>query len=934
MTDYKSTLNLPKTEFPMKANLVQREPETLARWDADDVYAAMLKARAGKAPFVLHDGPPYANGHIHIGHILNRVLKDITVKSRAMMGYHTPYVPGWDCHGLPIELAVEKELGGRAAVGDDTVKLRKACREYADRFVNIQRDEFRRLGCLAKWDEPYRTMDYAYQAQIARQFADFLEAGTVYNGKRPIYWCPSCQTALADAEVEYDSHSSPSIYVKFALQGMNEQRAEWGIGDAPLSAVIWTTTPWTIPANLGIAFHPEFTYAITKVGDEYWILAEELVDTVMQTVGIESYEIVSRTPGAVFDRCVARHPLLERDSLCMLGDHVTTEAGTGCVHTAPGHGEDDFHIGQRYQLPSLAPIDDGGKFTEEAGIADITGMFIKKANPVIMDLLRNAGALVFSNDIDHQYPHCWRCKRPILFRVTEQWFIGMEEGGLRKGALKAIDETEWIPGWGRNRIYNMIEDRPDWCISRQRRWGVPIVAARCTRCGERGSTPEWVRSIADRFAEVGADYWYETSIEELLPAGYACGNCGSSESFTKEEDILDVWFDSGSSWAAAMEPMIGYQAPADLYLEGSDQHRGWFHTSLLIALGTRGIAPYKAVFTHGFVVDGDGRKYSKSAKNYVPPEKIIKQYGAEILRLWVAAEDYRNDIRVSNDILKQLSDAYRKIRNTWRFLLGNVSDFNPQQHTVDYADLTELDRWVLHETDCLLEKCLASYERYEFHTLFHAVNTFCTVTLSARYLDICKDRLYCGVASGADRRSAQTALYRVLHVLTRLLAPVLSFTADEVWRHMPDAEQLTGTVFEHDFPARESQWNDQVLAARWATIWSAREVATKAMELARENKVIGNAIDAQLTIECDADLRATLKSVGVPVADIFLVSDVQFAAASGDYVVSSEDNSLRIAVHAIDTEKCARCWKRQDKAEGRDVCVRCSGVVEQLSVAS
>ncbi|MBI4238697.1 MAG: isoleucine--tRNA ligase [Deltaproteobacteria bacterium] len=949
--DYKSTLNLPQTDFPMKADLVRREPGIVARWHADGLYAAMRAARAGRQRFVLHDGPPYANGHIHFGHILNKVLKDIVVKSRAMSGYDTPFVPGWDCHGLPIELAAEQEMSASRSKLRDTAPLaplgrgvgegednhdvvpavRATCRAYAERFIAIQREEFRRLGCLGEWERPYRTMDFAYQAAIAREFAACVEAGVVYSGKRPIYWCPSCRTALAEAEVEYDNHTSPSIYVKFPLPQADDLRARWGVSAQPIAVVIWTTTPWTLPANLGVALHPDFTYVGVEVNGEVWIVAEGLLETTLAAVGVTAFRVCGRVTARELERRTLRHPFIDRESLLVLGEHVTLEAGTGCVHTAPGHGQEDYLVGQRYGLQVLAPIDAAGRFTDEAGLPWLTGLTTKAANPRVIEELKQRGALVHVADVAHQYPHCWRCKKPLLFRATEQWFISMEQTALRAGALAAIEQVAWIPAWGKNRISGMIADRPDWCISRQRQWGVPIVAVRCGSCGRRSTTPALVRTVAARFETAGADAWYTTALSELLPDEFVCPHCRAAGPFTKEEDILDVWFDSGSSFAAVVESQLQVRDPIDLYLEGSDQHRGWFHTSLLISMITRGRAPYRAVLTHGFVVDGEGKKYSKSAKNYVPPETVLNRYGAEVLRLWVAAEDYRNDIRVSDEIIARVAESYRKIRNTWRYLLGNLFDFDPARAAIPYSALTPLDRWALHETAALIERCRQGYDRYELHAVYHALNAFCAVTASARYFDICKDRLYCGATNGPDRRAAQTVLWTIADAVTRLAAPILSFTADEVWSYLPRMAGSPASVFCADLPLVDPVWCVPELAAQLEHCWTIRDVANEALEAARRAKAIGNALGAQLVIACDAATKAALEALALALPDFFLVSGVAFGTPSGEYVVQRESPALAVGVLAAHGTKCARCWKL-DAHVGADathpeLCPRCVGVV-------
>ncbi|HFQ79765.1 MAG TPA: isoleucine--tRNA ligase, partial [Desulfobacterales bacterium] len=704
--DYKSTLNLPKTKFKMKANLAQREPEFLKQWQRDDLYARVQEQTAGRPAYILHDGPPYANGHIHIGHALNKILKDIILRSKRMSGFHCAYIPGWDCHGLPIEHNVDEELGEKKRL-IPPLSFRKACRDYANKWVKIQRDEFKRLGVLGDWDNPYLTIDYRYEAATAREFNRFLASGSVMRSKKPVYWCSSCQTALAEAEVDYADISSPSIYVKFPLRDDLSDIDPLLVGD--IKVIIWTTTPWTLPANLAVAMHPAFVYAAVRVGDEIWIMAEERVEAAMAEFELSGYEILTTFSARQLERRHCRHPFLERDSLIVLADYVTLDTGTGCVHTAPGHGREDYLTGVRYGLDILSPVDSRGRFTEEAGVH--LGMDINEANEAICADLEGQGNLVLRAAVSHSYPHCWRCKKPVIFRATEQWFIGMANNDLRKKALAAVHEVNWTPQWGMNRIYGMVESRPDWCLSRQRSWGVPITAIICAGCGEIINNETINGRIDELFLKEGADAWFSHDIKDFV-GDTVCAKCGGTE-FSKEKDILDVWFDSGTSFAAVLEDRDELSAPADLYLEGSDQHRGWFQSSLLAAVGTRGVPPYRAVLTHGFVVDDKGRKMSKSVGNVVAPESVIKKYGAELLRLWVAAEDYRDEIKISDKILSHLSDSYRKVRNTIRYFLGNLSDFEPRQR-VAYADLPEIDRWALSQFEQLRERFVKAYDDFEF----------------------------------------------------------------------------------------------------------------------------------------------------------------------------------------------------------------------------
>ncbi len=677
--DYKATLNLPRTEFPMKASLPQREPKMLQRWEEMDLYGQIRQQSRGRPRFVLHDGPPYANGHIHLGHALNKILKDIIVKSRQMMGLDSPYIPGWDCHGLPIEHQVDKQLKAQGKVLPQ-VEVRARCRAYAKKFIDIQRDEFKRLGVLGDWQRPYLTMNPHYVATIISEYGKFFLSGAVYRSKKPIHWCATCRTALAEAEVEYEDHGTPSIYVKFPLVSPPPGLPELGTGD-PVSLVIWTTTPWTLPANLAIAVHPDLEYAVMAVNGERLVTAAELAEGLLSHWGLQGKEVL-RVPGRRLEGAVCRHPWIDRNSQVILADYVTVTAGTGLVHIAPGHGQEDYDSGRKYNLSPYSPVDDDGRFTPE--VPEFQGLAVWEANPGIIAHLRQQGALLLAEEASHSYPHCWRCKEPIIFRATEQWFISMEHNGLREKALQAIDGVSWVPRWGRERIYQMVEQRPDWCISRQRAWGVPIVAFHCQKCSEVLLTPEILEAILARVRQEGADFWFASPVEELLPAGTRCPGCGG-DAFTKETDILDVWFDSGVSFAAVAEPNPELGLPVDLYLEGSDQHRGWFHSSLLTAVGTRGEAPYRGVLTHGFVVDGEGRKMSKSLGNVIAPQEVMAKYGAEILRLWVTAEDYRDDVRLSDNILKQLGDAYRRFRNTARFMLGNLYDFDPEKDLVPFA---------------------------------------------------------------------------------------------------------------------------------------------------------------------------------------------------------------------------------------------------------
>ena len=916
--DYKDTINLPKTPFPMKANLPAREPAMLSHWQEMDLYAKIQHAGQGKPRFTLHDGPPYANGDIHIGHALNKILKDIIIKSQTMNGSATRYVPGWDCHGLPIEINVEKKLG-KQKQSLSTGDVRRKCRDYARNFVDTQREAFQRLGVLGEWDAPYLTMSNSYSAAIVREFGRFAAAGNLYKQKKPIQWCVSCKTALAEAEVEYEEETSPSVFIKFPVTaGLAERLPE--VADRSVQVLIWTTTPWTIPANLAICVNPDFDYVALEADGDILIMAEGLVSATMLRCSIDSYRVLARVPGRQLEGLTCRHPLYDRASPLILGSHVTLDAGTGCVHTAPGHGQDDYVVGSRYGLPVYAPVDDRGCFTDE--VPELAGTFVFEANRAICDRLRAGNALLHEEQIAHSYPHCWRCKRPVIFRATEQWFVSMATNDLRDRALSNIQQVLWIPSWGRERIAGMVTNRPDWCISRQRSWGVPIAAFYCAKCNTVLLDPGVINHVADLFEQHGSDIWFDRDAADLLPAGTVCGECGHG-SFSKETDILDVWFDSGVSHAAVLEqdPQLG--SPAELYLEGSDQHRGWFQSSLLTAVGTRGRAPYRSVLTHGFVVDGKGAKMAKSKGNVISPAKIIQQYGAEIIRLWVASENYQEDMRISPDILQRLSDAYRKIRNTVRFMLGNLHDFDPAAHGVPAAQRSELDHWALARLNRLIERVTRAYAQYEFHTMYHAVLNFCITDMSAVYLDILKDRLYCSAADAPARRAAQTTLHEILHDLLRLLAPVLSFTADEAWQYLPgiSVESVHLASMPQPDPARE----DQELCARWEILLGVRAQVLKHLELARTAKTIGNALDAHVTVTVPAQIAPALEQYRDQLADIFIVS--QAALVSGP--AAAADTSDRFALVDVQVVpaagvKCARCWKYFEPDAHAAICPRCA----------
>jgi len=926
--EYKETLNLPVTDFPMKANLVKKEPEVLKRWETEDLYGQIRTEKQGKPKYVFHDGPPYANGHIHMGHALNKILKDFVVKFQSMKGFDATFVPGWDCHGLPIEHQVGKELKKKKKDFSKS-EIRKLCREYAAEFVAIQKEEFKRLGVFASWDKPYLTMDFSYEATIVREFSKFIEQGMVYKGLKPVHWCMQCRTALAEAEVEYDNHRSPSIYVKFPVKsGWNDQLK--GLDPAKTHFVIWTTTPWTLPANLAISLHPDFEYTAVSHNGEYWIVAKELAPALLEEWQIKDANTLGTCSGKDLEGVVCRHPFIDRESPVILGEHVTLEQGTGCVHTAPGHGQEDYVVGQKYGLDTYNPVDDAGIF--KPIVEHFAGQFVTKANPNIIEKLQADGYLIASSEVDHSYPHCWRCHQPIIFRATAQWFIPMDKNGLRANALEAINKTRWVPPWGRERIYSMVENRPDWCVSRQRAWGVPITVLTCKECEVQVTSPEVMSHIVKLVEQHGADFWFEKEAEELLPDGYQC-SCGS-KNFTKEMDILDVWFDSGVSHAAVLEQDPNMQWPADLYLEGSDQHRGWFHSSLLESVGTRSAAPYKTVLTHGYVVDGKGKKMSKSAGNVIAPQKIIDQYGAEILRLWVASENYREDIRISNEILKRLTEAYRKIRNTFRFLLGNLSDFDPKSDAIPADELEEIDRYILYRFRTVSEKIMSAFDEFEFHVFYHSFYNFCIVDLSAFYLDILKDRLYTYPRNSKGRRSGQTAMYELLKGMVQLMAPVLSFTSEEVWSFIPSKGDETPSVHLSSFPDLSQISFPDDLVSKWEKISQLKGEVSKALELRRQEKVIGHSLDARVRLELPEGLKKVLKEDHDQLRFIFIVSAVEIVGTLKDEVnvyPSETMEGVKIAVHPAPGKKCDRCWNyfvEAPKPEHPSICLRCVNNLE------
>jgi isoleucyl-tRNA synthetase len=934
MTDdkknYKDTLNLPKTEFPMRGNLPVKEPERLARWKELDLYGKILADRKDSSQYTLHDGPPYANGNIHMGTALNKILKDFVVKSKWMSGMYSHYVPGWDCHGLPIEHKVDSELNARER-GLSALEIRRACREYANKYIDIQREEFKRLGVFGDWDNPYLTMAHHYEARITREFGTFIEKGLVYKRKKPVYWCSSCVTALAEAEVEYHDHSSPSIYVKFPFIDDPAGKVP-ELAGIQTEVVIWTTTPWTIPANLAVALHPDLDYVAVLVDGKALIMAEELAAGVLATAELDQTEPIARFKGKVLEGLRTRHPLYDRESVIVLADYVTLEAGTGAVHTAPGHGQDDYETGLRYDLEIYAPVDDDGCFTKD--VEYFAGMPVFEANRDVIRKLEEVGALLAESTIEHTYPHCWRCKSPIIFRATEQWFVSMEQGDLRTNALEEINNVSWIPAWGQQRIYSMIENRPDWCISRQRSWGSPITIFYCKSCEETLMSKEICDYVANLMEDSGADIWHSEEANNLLPPGTKCPSCQGT-SFRKDMNILDVWFDSGVSHAAVLEDRDDLTWPGDMYLEGSDQHRGWFHSSLLASVATRDKAPYREVLTHGYVVDGNGRKMSKSMGNVISPQDIIDRNGAEIVRLWVAAEDYRDDIRISQEILQRLSEAYRRIRNTCRYLLGNLEGYDPGKDMIPFEEMEELDRWAMLRLSQVTRRILGAYEKYQYHTVFHTLHNFCVVDLSNFYLDVLKDRMYASVQEGHLRRSAQTVFFHLAEGIVKLMAPLLSFTAEEVWDHLPGSRPES--VFLSRFPSPEDQWEDTEIEQRYQELLQVREIATKALEDMRQSKEIGNSLEAEVKIFCLKPEKADfLLSFGPALADLFIVSQVVVEVADSlpEHTVQGE-RVPEVGVEVLRTSraKCERCWKYTvDVGSFEDhptICGRCREVLEQ-----
>jgi isoleucyl-tRNA synthetase len=921
--DYKKTLNLPQTSFPMKGNLPQNEPKRLEQWRLIDLYRLIREKSEGRPKSVLHDGPPYANGHIHMGHALNKILKDFVVKSKTMMGFDSPYVPGWDCHGLPIEHAVDKELGsGRKALSP--ADFRRACREFAEKFVSIQRQDFIRLGVFGDWFHPYMTMSYQYESDIAYALGRFFRTGMVYKGLKPVHWCTYDQSALAEAEVEYADHTSPSVYVRFRLT--DESVVSLGLPiEKPAYAVIWTTTPWTLPANLAIAVKPDFTYAVAEHDDENFIIAADLLPGVAAKFGWTGYRVVKEFQGTMFEHLRYRHAFLPREGIMVLGEYVTLEAGTGLVHTAPGHGADDFHTGQRYGLETYTPVNHRGEFTADVPLW--AGMHVFKANPLIVELLRERGALLLAENITHSYPHCWRCKHPVIFRATEQWFISMDDHDLRGRALEQVHNVKWFPAWGEDRMAGMVENRPDWCISRQRTWGVPITVLYCEQCGEPVTSPELFERVKEIFLAEGADAWYDRPATDFLPAGHACAKCGTA-AFRKELDILDVWFDSGCSHIAVLKSRPELTWPSDVYIEGHDQHRGWFQSSLLVGTGIEGGAPFRQVITCGFLINEQGDKMSKSRGNALSPQEVLKQHGADVIRLWVAMIDYQSDMSIGPQIMGRSAEAYKKIRNTARYLLSNLNGFDPERDAVPFDELFDVDKWVLSRAAEVFERCRRAYEEYEFHIVYHRVLDLCTVVLSSLYLDLSKDTLYCDAPASKSRRSAQTAMYEILRGLIGYLAPILTFTAEELYEAMPGKKEPS--VHLTDFPTLQAPTTD---TAAWERIFRLREAVSKVLEGARAAGTIGQSLEADVQLH-GVTREAILGGLDVDLAKVFIVSHVDFVAGPADATVEIEGiGPIGITMSPARGKKCGRCWQyREDVLEDGGLDARCDEVVAGLEV--
>ena len=920
--DYNATLNLPKTDFPMRAGLPKSEPVMLKNWEEEKIYDKLMELNEGKPLFVLHDGPPYANGDIHLGHALNKILKDFIVRYKNMAGFKSPYVPGWDTHGLPTELKARQKAGIGSSADISVVELRKLCEEFVTGYINDQREQFKRLGAIGEWDHPYVTLTHEFEKEQIKVFAEMADKGYIYRGLKPVYWCPECKTALAEAEIEYAEDPCHSIYVKFQVTDDLGKFSALGIDPSKVFFVIWTTTTWTLPANVAICVGPRYEYSVIQSGDEYYVMATDLYKTAMEEAGITDYSVVATIKGSELEYIKTQHPFLDRESLLIVGDHVTLESGTGCVHTAPGHGVDDYNVCRNYpEIPVICPVNGDGVLTEEAG--EFAGLKTEEANKKIAIKLDSTGNLFALKKIIHQYPHCWRCKSPILFRATDQWFCSVDD--FKDEAVDAINTVEWIPAWGKERITSMVRDRKDWCISRQRKWGVPIPIFYCKDCGEPLIDKEAMLAVAELFGEEGSNAWFSHDASEILPEGTKCSKCGCTD-FDKEKDIRDVWFDSGTTHAAVLKNRSYLRWPADLYLEGADQYRGWFQSSLLTAIATKGQAPYKTVVTHGWVVDGKGEKMSKSMGNGLMPKVIFNQYGADILRLWVASSDYHSNVRISEEILKQLSEAYRKIRNTTRFILGNISDFDPNNDKVSFDELLPIDKWALFKLDELNKKVRDGYDRFDFHQVYAAIHNFCVVDMSNFYFDVLKDRLYTEKTDGKLRRAAQTAIYTILDAMARMIAPILAYTSDEIWQFMPhDSSANAENVMFNDMPELTGAELDDSFIAMWDRIHETRDIVKKAIEPEIKAKKIRTSLEAKITLKCSGEQYDFLKDAEKELASSFIVSQVD--------IVNEAADGLEVTVSAAEGEKCERCWI-YSKTVGehlvhKTLCARCAAVLEQ-----
>jgi len=923
--DYGKTLNLPKTEFSMRANLPENEPKTLEKFYQKDVYAKCLEKNKNNEPYVLHDGPPYANGNIHMGHALNKVLKDIVVKNKTMQGYYSPFVPGFDTHGLPTEIRAIKELG----LNRDEMKVgefRDVCKKFAKDFIDKQIEQFKRLGIMGDWENPYMTLDPKFEAEQIGIFGAMYKKGYIYKGLKPVYWCTDCETALAEAEIEYADDKTTSIYVKFKVE---DDKTKFANITKPVYFVIWTTTTWTLPGNTGITVSSDFDYSLVDVGNEVYVIATELVDTIMSKANIEDYKIIAEYKGEDFEGILCKHPFLDRQSRVVLGSEdtidVKLDTGTGAVHTAPGYGHEDYWCGVKNGLDIIVTVDAKGYQTEEAG--EFAGIFYEKSNQVILKKLEETNYLLAKEDIAHQYPHCWRCKKPVIFRATNQWFASVDD--FKDEVIEEIKKVKWYPTWGEDRITSMVKERADWCISRQRTWGVPIPIFFCKECGKEYVTDESIKKVQDIFREKGSNAWFDLDVKELIPEGAKC-SCGHTE-FDKETDIMDVWFDSGSTHTAVCEQREDLIFPANLYLEGADQYRGWFQSSILTSVAAKGVAPYKEVLTHGWTVDGEGRKMSKSLGNGIEPLEIIKEYGSDILRLWVISSDFHSDMRISKDILKQIAEVYRKIRNTARYMLGNLSDFNPNTDMVEYEDLQEIDKVALLKLSNLTKAVNEAYNNFEYHTIYHLLNKFCVIEMSNFYLDIIKDRLYTLKQDSIERRAAQTAMYEILDTLVRIVAPVISFTAEEIWEHMPHREgDNKESIILNEWPKVNEKYFNTELEEKWNKIALLKEDVAKALELARNNKVIGHSLNAKVVLYAEDKQYEFLKSIEDLLQMVFIVSQVEIIQGKSETEVVECENTPKVyvKVETASGEKCERCWMFSetvgDDKENPTICHRCS----------